>query len=626
MRDQQTCLFLVPAGASADSVRDIDSKLKELPENITCLTVRWAEPDSETAFNDAFADPSLRAVVTLLEPGWDKDARCVHSLRRCSDRADRRDDFRLAIVLRNLSAETFEKSPLEDVRRIQQTVQFIQLNEVGLLCKDLCVYFDSIRDIVRGARVRTARILTALNAGRIALGLQVLGAGVAVAVWTSLYWLDAQGVVQALGEARNTAAFLAGLPFFGALTVPLYALLQPRFMSRRYIPVGLGSMFVLWCCISTAGSLEHDQKWAMLGHASGMLLDFIRRRKYYAEWRWSTLHLREGVKPGHELGANLLAAAGDHAVDPLRCQIFGDYFPRVFISYTNGSQWSRESAVLLSELLQRDVTKVFLDRKFIGKGTNWQRELRRSISDSNVFISLADEETVKREWTAIELETALDGRRLTGVPYVIVVRNGLSERPDLTNCFPVFRTVLYEIPPSPGGVDILDWDQELTPLALSATLRTHQFQTASVLPCGVSNMLRMLAVPLGWIGAISTLAGLIVLVGVPGNASGKGFTVLRTDAAMVLMGGWLGFLLRVAVAQTLEWSLHESVQKGRSRDRISGSGVFNMAAAVGFILALSFGWSNVDSLTRGWVFTAGLFGWLLANYSTDVVYMETLGR
>jgi hypothetical protein len=588
------CLVIVPEG---DCLFDFLATL-----GIDAVRVPPDAPDAETRIRQHLADRRVHAAMTLLDAASLSSQALGRGVALCAHEADARDDFRLFVVLKGIGPDDVKAASVKEISNLQEIVQFVALDAIDAMKTDLGIYLGNLSRIVSAARVRWLKVHVAFLAGRVGAALQLLGTAIVVVLWAALQRYQPEDIVYRLGSLVAPVAMIAQFPFFVSLALPVYGLLQPRGMRPKDLARSACAMVILWCCLAVAESLEADQAWAMTGQTLGLILDFIRRRGGYAQWRRLTLRAIEYTKEG-ALTETLQATVDDFVVDPLTCPLLSESIPRVFISYTTKSDWSAERALLLARRLLDAGTTIFLDRMFIDKGMNWHRELRRRISDSNVFVSLTDEVTMGREFTARELETALRGRALTGTPYTLLLRR----KGAVVNAesLPAFRAVLDGPVQLPGRLEVIDWNEKAGAESVTWMLRDGHFSGAAVLPLWLSR-------PLHFVGGVLTsvagttgwLVGIVLLVMLL-----AGFAMPRTHGFSVMLASsaWLGFTFRIALAWA--WELRPA--------RRSTAWV-HAVACLGFLAACATLWPDASNVTRAWAGLSMLSGWLLATWLVEI--------
>jgi hypothetical protein len=568
---------------------------------VAMVRVPVGASDSETQIARYLGD-RVHAALTVLTAASLSNHALGRCLALCARQADARDDFRLFVVLKDITPADVEAAPVDDIAKLKDIVQFVAADALDSMRVDFTTYIAQLRQIVADARVRWVKVQIAFLAGRFAAIAQLTGVVTAAGLWMALQRLQPQEVVGWLGAWMPLAAVVAQLPFFGAIWLPVYGMMQPRTARTKDYVRSAFAMFIVWCSLTVADSLEVTQSWAMVGQPLGLIFDFVRRRGRYAEWRKLTLRAIDYTKEG-VLDSTLQTSVDDFIVDPLTCPLLPEMVPRVFISYTTKSEWSTERAHLVARALSEAGTIVFLDRMFIDMGMNWHRELRRRISDANVFVSFSDSVTMTREYTARELETALRGRALTGTPYSLVLRK--KGTVVSAESLPAFRTALDSRVHLPGRVEVIDWNEKSGAESLTWMLRVGHFSGAAVLPTWLSRplhfageMLIAIAGSLGW------MVGIVLLVMLLAR---QPLSQVISPGVLGVMSAWLGFTFRMTLAWV--WEIRPT--------RPSAAWVHAIASA-GFLVAAASLWPATSNAAHAGMGVWALAGWLLATWGVEI--------
>jgi len=108
---------------------------------------------------------------------------------------------------------------------------------------------------------------------------------------------------------------------------------------------------------------------------------------------------------------------------------------RVFISY---SSTDRDYALAFSERIDSPFVDLFLDRRRLYPGWEWEPPIMRSLEVADVLLLLVGSDTLQRSYVRLELEVYLGqpqeqwaAAQPSGRPVVPVLIPGCSERPDL---------------------------------------------------------------------------------------------------------------------------------------------------------------------------------------------------
>ncbi len=630
------------------SVEANDVFMKELePQLVGFLSRRlriqraaFGSSDESRATLERIApDEALCAAILILEEEALRDATFLRWAKLCVGLVTERDDFRLFV------GSPVVGRPLEEARRwaqgigrdliesLFQTVQFDVRRgddsvspsslaatpfvlpgpaEVGEACG---TYLRNLSEIRSAAFWRKLRLMLVRFCGRVAwigqaasaalLFLILVAVSLSAETSTLLQWIRSHG---------TTAALLVGIVLFPIHAVLASLILRgPQMMNilvrqRRELRRLLLVLFLLSAGLGFLVSrLELSSAWLWLGVGAGLLFDHARRVD--VSLRRASVSLSNCLEAYNQPDLpNWLIAKGRRLAEhPLYVPLFPAVRPRIFLSYGRDRAWSEGVARRLHQMLTAQGTVSFLDET-IGRGANWRAILNRSIAETDVFVSIVDEETLSRQWVAAELIAALAGRVRAGAPKIIILAAQRVEAVSHPKALPVFQALLN----APRGVGDSREPRVLNitdaSLAVVASgLRQYHYETFAVIPGEWSLVLRWLTIPIVAIGVVSEWVGLpatVIFYLEYWNRTNIGAWLEESRllaAACLLLGYLAGFNARLVTATAFE--VERTHARGRTAKAIFGAG----------LAALAILWSrSLEPLFVGWMVVLGCLGWCLA--------------
>ena len=230
---------------------------------------------------------------------------------------------------------------------------------------------------------------------------------------------------------------------------------------------------------------------------------------------------------------------------------------------------------------------------------------------------MLDPITVTREWPAAELESALWGKALTGVPDILILVSPELALGQPTAALPVFDAVL-RVPGTftddqPRLISVTD----STASTIASELRPQWYSSgASVLPDWMDGLWRLLMYPIMLAlfyvvrssPPLGCLAGIWVVLnwGLTVEASAVVKAVGGIDPAYLICGFWLGLAGRLTI-----YSRFEVKYPIPSFRYIF---VFHCLALGGIMGVLALLSPYVSLLAALWATLLGGWGWILANW------------
>lgn len=521
-------------------------------------------------------------------------------------------DFRLLVYLHDLTIEELrelsDREPM--IATLFDTTQIAESPSLEQLRRTLVPYVRRVERIQAEAMWRTFRMRTAAPCGRLASVLLVTAAVIALLGYPLWLIIPQNGLGP---HAPAISSFLLGLLAF-PLQAPLIFLLlrgmrftalaqRDNVVLMRWIGVGFVVMMGATLFHQT---LDGPVAWLFLGLAGGVVLDSVRRAGRQARRQALNLEalLEHTADPAWQEPDNTVRQ-GD-PLKPFSCPLLPSLSPRIFISYTRSSRKGIQLATSLYRKLKAQGAAPFLDRASIPEGANWRQVLNRQLGECDVFICILDERSVQREWVAAEVLAAIEARRITGGPEIVLlmdpaIRQG--SRPML----PLFQgiTAAADDPPMPGRPRIVLLNAE-TPAALAWGLAPGRFTPRTVFTRGAALPVKYAMIGLGMLGGFGILAGYILgFLAMLEKMSGFPFSAGLMDRGWLVPVALLSvFWLGCTARATSAWKF------GEDHTREIGATIPTIATA-GLAMACIALAPHLSVLVAGWAVVLALAGWML---------------
>ncbi len=523
-------------------------------------------------------------------------------------------DFRLLVYLHDLTMEELrewsDREPM--IAMLFDTTQIAESPSLEQLRRTLVPYVRRVERIQAEAMWRVFRTRMATVCGHIAFVVLVIAAVIALLGYP-LWWLISSQ--SGLGPfAPAMVSLFLGFLFFPVLAPLIFLLLRglrftalaPRDVLAFMRWICVGFVFMLLANTVIQRMLDGPDAWLFLGLVGGIVLDAVRRAGRQARRQAINLEalLENATDSTWREPANTVRQ--EDPLKPFSCPLLPSLSPRVFISYTRSSTKGIQLATSLYRKLKAEGATPFLDRASIPEGANWRQALNRQLGECDVFICILDERSVQREWVAAEVLAAIESRRITGGPEIILlmdpaIRNG--SRPML----PLFAGIVAaaDDPPMPGCPRIVLLNED-TPTALAWGLAPGRFTSRAVFPQGALLSVKYPAIGLLVLAGLGVPAGLMlgfftVLEGI----SGFPFRVwLMEHGGLIplalLASFWLGYNARITVIVNFE--------REHTRGVVIGLPILVMAGLAIFCLASI---PQLSALVAGWAVVLLIWGWML---------------
>ena len=568
----------------------------------------------------------LTAAILVIEKAGLVDQGFRELVQTCVRTAASAPSFRLLVYLRDLSIADLQNYPDSEgvVESLFATTQLAQAPTVEDLRATLVEFVRAVDRIELAERWRTLRLRLSRVLELPAIALLLIAGGIALLGFPAAYfkvghdWLGPYGPALA-ALVLGTLAFPLQAPLIYLMLRGLRTTLSSAENSRLMYLVVVGLLVTIGAS-NLQQALDGPWLWLLPGLVIGVLLDAARRAGMQARREMIEVKVPD-ERAANEQSPERLAAA-DRLADkltatlsrrrsfnPLTCPLLPSLSARVFISYTRKSARSCTLAEELYRSLREKGADPFLDRKLISVGANWRHQLSRRIVESDTVICIVDEMTIQSQWVASELEAAVEGRRLTGSPQILVLLDPAAKR-DAQPMPPAFRAVMRaaDEPMTEDAPQVIELSDKSLP-ALVWGLAPGRFLPPAIFTRTSTLAITMALVLLSWIGAIGGLAGvpLGVMVGLD-RTTNVALATNLADAGLLapltlLSGFWLGFLARTALAWGCE------IQGDRERTMaVPALATAGVGVALPVFLLL-----NASVLVAVWSVALVATGWAIAS-------------
>lgn len=571
-------------------------------------------------------DPGLSAVVLIIEPSSLTDPSFLSLVQWSITEVATRDGFRLFPCLSGMGADDFEmevNSGNEVLKRLVDTVQVEGTASPEALRRNLRAYLAHLQEIRNAGAWLRLRLTFSVLLGHFAAGLQILcvPVGAALVLWLPLW--DTRATLRQFGGWEHWAALVCGVASFPFLMMGLFA--YTRYGTFLYKMMrdpfgflwGFAFTFVGAPIFLSSVRIKAPVAWIVLGVVLGAMLDGARRAGLRAKRERRPVDPQSVARKHGRLPKHLREQAGPAWLNPLRCPLFPARTPKVFISYTRSSAWARRVAGSLAKYLSGMKVRAFLDQQDIPAGVSWRRALNHHLSRATAFVCLADSQSVERVWPAAEMEAALAGKHLIGLPQIIVLKepNLPYAGKDTWSWLPAFRETVKS-----NGGSVAEGQprvfvySEAEPLAVAYAFHPDEFKSVSVFPAGLADLLHI---------AWTKVSALLLLLQSPAERVAR-FPILLLIAEAVpgvnsarwLSAAGLLPLVFLVVASLVgsfaRWAVAARFQMRRER-AAEAFCFYRDVAAIYFALLVVWGGREAPALLIGWAVVACVLGWSVAD-------------
>lgn len=610
------------------------------------VVVQW------TAFADATTrwlpellghEEHLCAVVLIMEASGFVKRAYSFWVQCCIRWNGRADDFRLYVAAEDsIPLRTFEGHSAMGDRLVADLLNSVHMASSDSQATDVMAgspeavaasltrFVRELETIRFNARWRRMQYVASVVAG----SLGSVGQLVAIVVLFIAGWVTWQTTVQDIAthwlvSHAELMALCSGVALCFFQSVPAYVVLRGFKQTTAERNSALEwPLFVCSAAIAGIVFLVHWHQWmiswVLLGISAGMLMEFSRRKAIRAKRRGIDLQsVKEGIgsaDSGPRFAHEVLA--GDVAAEsPFRTPLFSSDEPRTFISYAHHAPWSESKAKELHDRLSTHKSTVFFDRAEIELGESWRAALSKHLEDTDIFVSIVDEEGMRREWVAAELAVAIRSRFRTGGPQIALLVPPQRDANDKTSRLPIFNAVVEGasgVIPKQSSIRIIYANDDGIQ-HLADALQPDRHWTPAIYPPELCFVLEVLAFPIIVLGTLGSVigvpAGLLALLELSHitDLAGQLSSWRAFTWTYLLLAYWTGFT-------ACEFSgLAYEARRQTVRVAASKRGL----AVLGFCCLLR-EWSRyTDYYIVGWSIVLACFAWCLCGrFIQRVVYVS----
>jgi hypothetical protein len=614
--NQRELIWLISHSVQANDalMSQLNSLGDEFGRRVAVSRVAFGAIDgSQRHLNQPERDQHLCAAIFVLE----KEGLRNRDFRKLADFCMRRviavPDFRLLVYLHDLTIhELRDLAKIEPlVNQLFYTTQIAQAPSLDQLRRTLVPYVRNVEHIRAAARWRTLRLKFAVLFGHVST--VVLFAAVLVALFGFPAWLLKWNFNWLGPHGPKMASLVLGLLAFPLQAPMIFFLLRglrSTMLAQRDNATLMKGIAAGWVILIGANHFQYALKgpvsWIFLGVVIGILVDSIRRAGRRAMRQTIDLNqqLESAANPAFS-DLNVTLLRGD-PVKPFFYPLLPTLLTQAFISYTRESRKASTLAAALYRGLKGAGASPFLDQVSIPVGANWRRSLNEHIGECDVFICILDEKGVRQKWVAAELLAALEARRLTGTPDIIVLLDPAVQR-GTEAMLPIFRGIVAATDQSPlqGRPQILSLNEK-TFSTLIWGLMPPRFLASAVFTRAAALPIMFCITLLAAIGGLGLVSGYILaffwMLEKWGHFPFTAWLVRHgwLEALTLLTAFWFGFTTRAAIAWAFE--RNHGRQMGATIPAFAAMGLFSAASI--FVM-------QVSMLMVGWAVVLAVAGWMM---------------
>lgn len=567
-------------------------------------------------------DQHLCAAILVIEKAGLNNQAFQEFTFKCIQRVITFPDFRLLVYLHDLNRDEFLelKEKYLFIKELFDTTQIAESPSFEQLRHTLVPYVRNVERIRAAAQWRDFRLKLAVICGSLSTTILFIATSLPFLGFSA--WLLKLDLLSQYGP--QISSLVLGMLLFPVNT-PLIFLFLRGMRTTALAPIGNVSL-MRWInmgfWITAVANLfwyfmGGPFSWILLGLFTGVLLDSIRRSGKQAQRQLIDIEaLKENANSPELLDPKQTVLRGD-AINPFSCPILPAFSARIFISYTQNSKEGSKRASSLYQGLKKVGASPFIDWACIQTGASWRRALNHNLGECDVFLCLLDDESAERQWVAAELLAAIESRRLTGSPEIVILIDPKIKR-DSKRVLPIFHGVLsVDNEPYISGRPQIRQINEYTRSALLWGLSPREFTPISIFT-------HLVAIPivkamnfLGLIGTLGLFAGLILgLLTMMEKIAGFPFASLLAEWNLMefltlLTAFWLGYTARVTIAWRYE--LDNGRDIGTSLPTI---------ATLGLVYALLLFVPKVSFFILSWTVVIAIAGWMTVATAFRLVGTE----
>lgn len=439
------CIFLADTTGGMLKADPI-MRILESGENVECIRLLSGNGPVWERFHKI---RDLVAVVVVLERSGFQNGHYLQLVRACINRTLSKDDFRIYFIpcdmqpedLKVYAAGHVKKAGVDSMGYDAYSVAdsiidsihipefFMESRAAGeetmqILQADISNYLGRVREIRLKSLYRNIKRKMVSLLGMLSILTQM----VSLVILALLFLGKTMGLPLPDAFVGNGAldevlvSLAAGVFTVPMIMIPLLFVLKPSQWSRyrRKWTILLFAVLVPSMLFSLQLKPYLHGNTYLIGIFGGWVLDFMRRQRTMANGDTFAFDNFDRIYE-NEIPSQDYAGKSNQLLLPWFCSMINPDRTRAFISYTHSSESAFNTAKALHSILADMGVYCFLDCNDIERGTNWRRSLFVTFSRMNVFIGIADENSIVKIWPAYELEKALRKNSKTASPEIVIL-------------------------------------------------------------------------------------------------------------------------------------------------------------------------------------------------------------
>lgn len=580
------------------------------PVNVTRVAFGSNDP-SHTELQTKELDQHLCAIILVLEKKgiYDYDFRKLLTLG--IKKVINEPDFRFIIYLNDLEISELREIADNDalIAELFDTTQISEFPTLLQLGDAIVPFVRSVENIKTKAIWENFRLKVTYVSAKLATAILLVFVVISLAgypVW--FLKLNIKDIAQYYSYLSSFALGILLFPLQAPLMFLLFRGFRNTFLAqrdsillKRYIVISYIFIFGASILQSILNGPKHI---IFLGLLAGILLDSIRRSGKQAKRQ--LINVEEQKKYATKYPWKIIV--NEDSFNPFYCPLLPVFSARIFLSYTKHSAKGSRFSSSLYKKLKESGASPFLDRISIPYGSGWRRELNDQLGKCDAFISVLDKKSVKSEWVAAEIITAIKANRISATPEVILLLDTTIQN-NSSQMLPFFKSIINEY--SKPSVDerprVITINSQ-TISSLSWILSPKKFVSRTVFTRLSVIPVYMILTVLMAIAAVGILAGYILgLFAFFEMTLNLPFTIYLADHGItslitLLTAFWCGFTSRSAITFKFESGLGDKM-----------NATMPGLAAIGLVYALFVLIPHVTLLIIAWSIMLFTTGWLLMD-------------
>ena len=572
-----------------------------------------------SSFRSCIEKDTVVACVAIVSREALGQASFVDAVNRCCDKVFTQSTFRFFVHLMDVSfgqliaiqALDTEKGLIDTVHVPERPDDYGQTR--GAL-QAVQAYIDALpdlRDHIRFQRLEKLGV-TLFRAATLVVAVAVIG-GLAIltvegetAREQSLFpWIT---LVVSLPISLWAIILLSLINVSPARPTPLIAIGLTVFPLWLVVVVPINSVVQIWpyMLVGVWIGLVWQALWRKWGQ-EGLILKQTAEKFITSEARRSAFHPL-GWSPGRRhlqllINAPLLAKEA-----------------KVFLSYTRQADegstdsWGKKVAVALHQALSKESVPCFLDTSDIAAGVSWRHKLLDAMRKASVVVSVQNKTSIKKKWPKTELLAAARNQVACGIPLIIVLRHENLTEAMVREMSPELLPIIFPTEDADPrllrviecGAQAARYTKTTTTLARGLSGYLTSPLLGSDLAFVLSWMLLPFQVSLAALGTLGTVAGCLSLIiwGLIQTSDGvSGWLSANPSVPMIaapLLGFWLGFVTRLALASRFEL-FHIRSQPQAWLQVLAAVGLVLLLSDVLFVQSMLLALATVGFGAVGWM-------------------------